>query len=269
VNRLKAVQAKPQEKLARRSDEQISSDLETLAALQHQTNMDVWNQPIDTLDVIIPSWTSKRPNATFSDHVKAATHTVYNRVQNIISMFRMAKDNAIPGTKVKSRWSLEIFKTQSTPWLACLRQEVLEVYTSTNAAVAENDTKAIRRYTVATYRETALKRVQNQDKANIYMWRLHGENVPCKVLSIRAFPGNLGREDPPFGNRLVIQALVKLDTLQSLQVYSQKGKLLAGDGKPKRVLEYLVFQKRGWIDGPWTIRDQLYEGLDTKFGITY
>ena len=52
---------------------------------------------------------------------------------------------------------------------------------------------------------------------------------------------------------------------QSLQVYSKNGKLLAGDGKPKRVVEYLILQKKGWLDGPWVVREQLYEGLDSNF----
>lgn len=104
-------------------------------------------------------------------------------------------------------------------------------------------------------------------------------------MSIRAAEINLSRTPPKFGNRLVVQACVKFDSnqvsifsfsvnltqflircaSQSLQVYNQKGQLLGGDGKPKRVVEYLVFEKRMWYDAPWVVRDQLYEGLEGKF----
>lgn len=140
-----------------------------------------------------------------------------------------------------------------------------------------NDQKVVKKYAVQGYRDTLLKRISSRDKEKHYVWRLHGENKPCAVLSIRAFFGHMGSSPPTFGNRLVIQALVKFDTnqvcrnfyvpglysqpLQSLEVYNKKGKRLAGDDTPKRVVEYLVLQKRGWYDGPWTIRDQLYEGL--------
>lgn len=53
--------------------------------------------------------------------------------------------------------------------------------------------------------------------------------------------------------------------LQSLEVYSKRGTLLRGQSEPKPVVEYLVLQKRMWYDTPWTIRDRLYEGVDTEY----
>ena len=66
--------------------------------------------------------------------------------------------------------------------------------------------------------------------------------------------------------------------LQSLEMYDMWGRPVhrpaTGDalGKPtptsgygncpaerKRVTEYLVFEKRMWYDGPWAIREQLWE----------
>ena len=52
---------------------------------------------------------------------------------------------------------------------------------------------------------------------------------------------------------------------QTLKVYNKKGVLIGGDEKPRRVVEYLVFQKRMWYDTPWVIRDQLFESLDAKY----
>ena len=53
--------------------------------------------------------------------------------------------------------------------------------------------------------------------------------------------------------------------MQSLEVYTKRGERIAGDGTPKRVVEHLVFQKRMWYDGPWTIREQLFEQLEAKY----
>jgi len=46
--------------------------------------------------------------------------------------------------------------------------------------------------------------------------------------------------------------------MQSLQVYSAKGDPLSSP-EPKRVVEYLVLEKRMWYDTPWFIREQIYE----------
>lgn len=145
-----------------------------------------------------------------------------------------------------------------------------------------NDDKTLRMYTVVPYRDVMMKRMRAQDRNLTYLWKFHGEGTSCEVLSIRSYQGNLDKLDPVFGHRLVIQVLVKFDTsqvrfyfqwyvivnlrlLQSLRVYNKTGRMVAGDTQPKRVVEYLVLQKRGWLDGPWTIRDQLFEGLDNNF----
>ncbi|KAI0701374.1 hypothetical protein BC835DRAFT_1264905 [Cytidiella melzeri] len=247
-----------------KSDEQAMKELETMLAVAHRTHLDIWSAPVTTLDVYIPNWLSKRPNASILDHWRSFVQSQRNWLRNVQNMYQMAKQQAFPDIKVKSPWSLQIFRVRTTPWLAGLRRAALEVYSSVNQAVAANDTKTIRKYTIESYRDVLLKRLQAQDKNNHYVWTLHGENAPCQVLSIRSFQGHLGPKVPQFGHRLVIQALVKFDTNQSLQVYNKRGKLIAGDGKQQRVVEYLVLQRRGWYDGPWTIRDQLYEDLDNK-----
>jgi mitochondrial protein MBA1 len=52
-----------------------------------------------------------------------------------------------------------------------------------------------------------------------------------------------------------------LPLLQTLHVYDRSGRLMkdAGHSTPKRVVEYLTFEKRMWYTKPWVIRDQLYE----------
>ncbi len=37
------------------------------------------------------------------------------------------------------------------------------------------------------------------------------------------------------------------------------------DEKPKRVVQYLVFQKRMWYNTPWIIRNEVFENMDVNF----
>ena len=76
------------------------------------------------------------------------------------------------------------------------------------------DEKIVKKYTVADYQDTTVTRLRSQDKNRTYVWRFHSENEPCKVVSLRAYQAHLGKEAPAQGNRLLIQALVKFDTLQ-------------------------------------------------------
>ena len=113
-----------------------------------------------------------------------------------------------------------------------------------------------------------------------FRWELHSEVTPPRIVSIRAIEGHLGRGAPRMGNRLVIQALVRFDTMQvrrcpyatfhtklealmqTLEVYSKRGNLISPreSSTPRRVTEYLVFEKRMWYDAPWKIRQQMFEG---------
>lgn len=43
---------------------------------------------------------------------------------------------------------------------------------------------------------------------------MHREYEPTRVLSLRVIQGHLGDEEPRFGNRLMIHALLKFDTEQ-------------------------------------------------------
>lgn len=47
-----------------------------------------------------------------------------------------------------------------------------------------------------------------------YIWRFHRELSPTRVISIRASEGYLAAEDPKFGNRMMIHALVRIDSEQ-------------------------------------------------------
>ncbi|KAI0792478.1 hypothetical protein C8Q75DRAFT_890002 [Abortiporus biennis] len=247
------------------SYEQRLAELEKVAALEAVAPFDVWAAPVDTYDLRIPSLTSKKKDASIGDHWHTFWSTQSNAFQNLVSMYRMASADSFPDVHVKSAFSFQLFKTQSTPWLEPFRKNALDTYQQVQTALASGDEKTLKKYAVAAYKEHLSKVLKARDPSKVYFWKFHGESSPTKVVSLRAVEANMGSEEPKFGNRLLIQALVKFDTLQSLQVYTRKGAVIKGEVAPKRVVEYLVFQKRMWQDAPWVIRDQVYEGLEGKF----
>lgn len=202
------------------------------------------------------------------DHLSATGQTLRNWFLNAVHLRRMAKDKGFPDTKVRSGWSWRIFTTQSTSnsaWIASLRNIALDTYKRVNQALADRDEKVIKQLAVADMQSHYIQLVRSQDASRISVWKFHGERSPCRVVSVRAVPTHMGQEVPGNGSRLLVQALVRFDTLQSLEVYSKRGTLLRGQNEPKPVVEYLVLQKRMWYDTPWTIRDRLYEGVDTEY----
>lgn len=235
--------------------------LERLHAVEHNLAFDVWAHPLPLFDLRVPS----PKGASITDRLRGLWQSSSNIARNAVGLYNIASVNGFPGVSVKSAWSTQLFKTQSTPWLKPFLRDALSTYEQINEALAAQDSKAVKKLTTEAYQTHLLERLQKQNPSLRYRWTLHGQNEPCKVVSIRAAEINLSRTPPKFGNRLVVQACVKFDSNQSLQVYNQKGQLLGGDGKPKRVVEYLVFEKRMWYDAPWVVRDQLYEGLEGKF----
>ena len=113
-----------------------------------------------------------------------------------------------------------------------------------------------------------------------FVWSLHSHVTLPQIVSIRAIEGHLGRGGPKLGNRLMVQALVRFDTMQvcygssstpfqvnstvpaqTLRVYSKKGVLISPKESltPRRVTECLVLEKRMWYDVPWKIKQQMFE----------
>ncbi|KAI0069693.1 hypothetical protein K474DRAFT_1714011 [Panus rudis PR-1116 ss-1] len=261
------VEKKTQKEPYEMSTEQKLQEIEKLSMYEHLVPFDVWAQPAPTFDLLIPSWTSPKKDATLGDHIRSHFLSHRNFWQNLFSMWRLARANSFPGVKLKGAISPNLFRIQSTPWLAPFRQMALENYQTIQQAVAAGDEKTIKKYTVDVYRTRALQLARGRNPSHVYVWNFHGENSPCKVVSIRCTEANLSAEPPKIGNRLLVQALVKFDTNQSLQIYNKRGVKLGGDENPRRVVEYLVFQKRMWYDTPWVVRDQLYEGVDAKYNI--
>ncbi|KAI0631235.1 hypothetical protein C8Q77DRAFT_1062544 [Trametes polyzona] len=258
------------ETAAERTTEEELNALEALHRMVERNELDVSSAPLGMLDLHVPSWRSTKPGATIVDHLRAILQTQRNWIFNARALYRMAKEKSILGVKVKSPWSWQLFSTQSTKpdsWLAPFRQAALEVYKQVNEAVAARDEKTIKRLTAGEQTVAYTKLIRNQDPRFINVWKFHGERTPCKVVSIRALEAYYGAKAPRMGSRLAVQAVVRFDTLQSVETYSKKTGARIGETEPKPVVEYLIFQKRMWFDSPWVIRDRLYEGLESRFSL--
>ncbi|KAI0327536.1 hypothetical protein GY45DRAFT_1426025 [Cubamyces sp. BRFM 1775] len=242
-------------------------NLETMRRLTESNQLDMTSVPLELLDLHVPTWRSYKENASLADHLRAITQTLRNSVLNAQSLYRMAKVRSIPGVKPKSPWSWQLFSTQSTKptaWLSPFRQAALEVYKQVNEAIAARDEKTVKALSVGDQQGIYVKLLRSQDPRYIHVWKFHGERTPCRVVSVRAQEAYYGPKPPRMGSRLAVQALVRFDTLQSVESYSKRTGARVNETEPKPVVEYLVFQKRMWSDTPWVIRDRLYEGLELK-----
>ena len=89
-----------------------------------------------------------------------------------------------------------------------------------------NNLREIKRLTTDSFANETLT-AQKKHKLNCsYIWRFHREINPTQVLSLRVTEGYLAPEEPRFGNRLMVQALVKFDTEQVRKDFSPPVSLL-------------------------------------------
>ncbi|KAF6745364.1 hypothetical protein DFP72DRAFT_925997 [Ephemerocybe angulata] len=264
--------------------------LQELEAIEYfkkvMRSADPFGQPIaSSLDVMLVRPASPLHISKYGSLGQWWGQLVQNRVngmKSFMSMMYLAGDDAIPGVKLgrvpwyKSfGWLFKAGKSQSTKtnvWISPLRQIALETYRELNQNVAKGDSKAVKTLTAADYQTELLRRLKKQPANFTFRWNFEREVSPTQIVSLRAAQYHMGREDPKFGNRYLVHALVKFDTEQSLEIYGARGEPLhevaegaskRADGtipaKPKRVTEYLVMEKRMWYDTPWVFREQKWE----------
>ncbi|KAK0203524.1 hypothetical protein DFS33DRAFT_1260899 [Desarmillaria ectypa] len=208
-------------------------------------------------------------------------------------MWQLAARDSFPGRDLVAKnlfekyisWPLKSLKCTSIApgeWVSPLRQIALQTYKDLNAAIAKRDVKRVKQLSNVTYRDDIMSRMNKADPKLTYIWRFHKEVAPTKIISIRCTEGHLGATPPTFGNRLVVQALIRFETEQSLETYNQKGLAVhaPADGavsssiggtvvpaKPRRVVEYLTIEKKMYYDTPWYFRDQLWPAPGGKVAI--
>ncbi|KAF8530409.1 hypothetical protein BU17DRAFT_36274, partial [Hysterangium stoloniferum] len=182
-------------------------------------------------------------------------------LNDLFRMYRIAGSHSFPWNPNASRFSPQVLRTTSTKpntWLAPLRDAAFDSYKQLNMAVASNNVKTIHQLTAGAYKKRMLERAKtlHRNAPTRKTWQLHSLASPVQCVSIRSQQGNFGKAELLFGTRWYVQACIKFDTWQSLSIPSSS-KLSAPE--PKRVLEYLVFEKRMWYDEPWVARDQLWQ----------
>ncbi|KAF5343448.1 hypothetical protein D9758_011821 [Tetrapyrgos nigripes] len=241
----------PQTKTVR--DEDALAQMEqTLLLTQNMPTIDPWTQPIHALDVIIPYklFSKSTYPSTWSTRSSVFRQNFSNSIKNAMSMALMSSYNSFPDHSLFSRmnnatlWTyikdffsypVRLFSASSTKQDALIsgvRRLCLDSYAQAHIALAKKDKEWLHRYTIGEYRsemERVLKRnsiAGQKGGANTYIWNLHQEKSPCKVVSVRAIEGHYGQLPPANGNRLTIQALVKFETEESLEIYSPSGKPL-------------------------------------------
>ncbi|KAJ4473021.1 hypothetical protein J3R30DRAFT_3708090 [Lentinula aciculospora] len=244
--------------------------------------IDIWAQPVDTLDVAIPYATAPWSKSNFSsikDRLSQWLSNQKNKGKNIFSMMRLISHDSLPGIDTQSmgfmgalRMPLHLFtssSTKSTSWIAPLRKILLENYISVQQALAKHNKDEISRLTQSPYYQEVEKLVK-KGKGSTYIWTLHREVSPAKIVSIRSTEGHLGSIPPTYGNRLLVNALVKFETEQSLEIYDAQGNALhtpepGASKKGRRIpaqkrqlTEYYVFEKRMYYNTPWQIKERIY-----------
>ncbi|KAJ4492356.1 hypothetical protein C8R41DRAFT_902903 [Lentinula lateritia] len=247
--------------------------------------IDIWAHPVDTLDVAIPYATAPWSRSKFSsvkERLSQWLSNQKNKGKSLFSMMRLVSYDSLPGIDTQSMGFMGTLRmplhlctsssTKSTSWIAPLRKILLENYISMQHALAKHDKEELSRLTQPPFYQEVEKLVK-KGKANNYIWTLHREVSPAKIISIRSTEGHLGPVPPPNGNRLLVNALVRFETEQSLEVYDAQGNALhtPEPGAPKKsrripaekrqLTEYYVFEKRMYYNTPWQIKERLYPKL--------
>jgi hypothetical protein len=258
-----------------------------MATMSRQAvGVDVWSRAAPTLDVEIPKVNNYIRGLST---LKYLWDNKYNEAKNALSMTLVANAKAFPplyslpeypyGENILPppstapdhfswyKWShirqaCGVDSISSDAWAAGIPGLSLHVYLQMCQAIAENDKAMLRKVTCHGQLDRVLKILKDRDPNWVYKWRLHRVNAPCRIVSFRAINAYGATADPAPGlNRLLINALVRFDTTQSLEVV---GKRRSGDKyvvkpKTKRVLEYFIMEKKGWIHSPWSVRERVYD----------
>ncbi|KAJ7778267.1 hypothetical protein B0H16DRAFT_1301453 [Mycena metata] len=229
--------------------------------------------------------------ASVADAFRQLRRNVINNGKNAFSMRHIANADSFPGVEIDRTmgWTRSmylmarrLFQTQSLSsdaWVAPMRQEFLQQYIKLNKALLNKNRPQLLALTMKPYSDEVLALLEKND-ALYRRWHFHREVTPTRILSLRAADGHFGKDMPPTGSRIGVQALVRFDTEQasrSLEIYDREGRALHTPaptaapqpprlGKklhtvpavPKRVTEYLVLDKSFYAEeGRWRFRARL------------
>ncbi|KAG1760751.1 hypothetical protein EDD22DRAFT_899599 [Suillus occidentalis] len=252
--------------------------------------MDMWGTKLMTLDVEIPRDTSLRMLFTNPGVFwQAKQHNFSNWLKNTFSMYTIAKARAFTGVDRDFRFSHlflprtwrqlgNVTSHSSTSWLAPLRRIAMDNYLAMGHAIANKDEVTLKALTTADHATKVNKIIRSRKPGQVWQWKVLSDvsdkalfqeknlfrslatSPGATIVSIRSGEVYIAKEPPKRGNRLVIHALVKIETMQEFKVFTKQGQPVeAKSTEPHSVVEYLVFEKVGWYDNTWQVRDQIYK----------
>ncbi|KAG6379989.1 hypothetical protein JVT61DRAFT_10563 [Boletus reticuloceps] len=269
-------------------------NLRAMESMKRFTKMyataDVWGTEMASLDVGIPydlrlmfrSLTTEPMFAPskFSDIWYGIKYNTSNWMKNSYSMFVMAKANAFPGRNVVLRVKtlgriLSIRNNSPDALLAPLRQIALDTYRKVNTSVARGHEGTVKEFTSGPFQEKTIKAMRRRERGQAWAWSITSDvsdatlfpkskkrraPTPVDIVSVRAGEVYTENAEPANGHRLLIQALVKFDTTQRIDIIDKRGQAVNSDlAGPRKVVQYLLLEKVGWYDTPWKIKDQLHK----------
>ncbi|KDR80260.1 hypothetical protein GALMADRAFT_136775 [Galerina marginata CBS 339.88] len=277
------------------SEAEKLKEMDRIMAFQHlMPTIDTWGQEVkETLDVMIPlSVNYKSVSLETFHNVKT---NILNRIKNAAALSTLMTTNSLPGVTISSGFRQQfrqVFKALGTQSvepdavLAPVRRMVLDNYQDLNHAIASRNEKEIKKYSTFSYQTHSLdlaRSFRSKNSKGRLIWQMHRTIDPVQILSLRVTEGYLAPDQPRTGSRMMVHALIKFDTEQSLEMYSDRGVPLhtvvtdpdriVDSEKPKenwrvpaprkRVTEYLVVEKRMWMTSTWQFREQMWPKLDT------
>ncbi|KAJ6595883.1 hypothetical protein DFH09DRAFT_905817 [Mycena vulgaris] len=212
---------------------------------------------------------------------------IINHGKNAFSMRHIALADSFPGITIDPSlnwakrtylYTRRVFEAQSlkpAAWVTPMRQEFLDQYIKLNNTLTHHrDSSRLLVLTVKPYQDEALALARRQLPGYRYKWNFHREVSPTRIISLRAADGNFDKKMPETGTRVAVQALVRFDTEQSVEIYDRQGNAvhtpaLTAEPQPvrvgkalnvvpaerKRVTEYLVLDKQMHeLDAQWRFR---------------
>ncbi|KAJ7100187.1 hypothetical protein B0H15DRAFT_770567 [Mycena belliarum] len=209
-----------------------------------------------------------------------------NDGKNAFAMRHIGVADSFPGVSIDPRMNwftstylftrrvLQAQSLKSAAWVAPMRQEFLTQYVKLNESLAKDSAKTIQSLTMKPYQDEIKALANKRPAGHRYVWTFHREVTPTRIISLRAADGSFDKEMPASGSRIGVQALVRFDTEQSVEIYDRQGKALhtpahAAGAQPsrlgkthhavpaarKRVTEYLVLDKAMYeLDAAWRFR---------------
>ncbi|KAG8216675.1 hypothetical protein J3R82DRAFT_6876 [Butyriboletus roseoflavus] len=156
--------------------------------------------------------------------------------------------------------------------LAPLRQVVLHTYRKVNTSIARGREDTVKEFTSGRFQEKTIKAMRRREKGQTWSWTITSDvsdaalfpksktPTPVDIVSIRAGEVYTENAEPINGHRLLIQALVKFDTTQRIDITDKRGESIKSDlAGSRKVVQYLLLEKMGWYDTPWKIKDQYHK----------